>query len=167
MTIDTLDAQLIGLLRARPRIGLVEAARVLAVARGTIQARLNKLHGSGVVTGYGPDVDVAKLGFPILAFVTIQLQQGRLEEAIAVLREAPEVIEVHGTTGPEDLLCRVATRDTEHLQLVLGRILASHAVQRTSTHIVLTEQIAFRTAPLLRLAAGAGAAPPTAGGAHC
>ena len=155
MTIDELDSQLLGLLRARPRIGLVEAARVLGVARGTVQARLNRLHRTGIVTGYGPDIDVGKLGFPILAFITIELQQGRLEEAIAVLREVPEVIEVFGTTGPEDLLCRVATRDTEHLQLVLGRILASHAVQRTSTHICLTEQIAFRTAPLLSLAATA------------
>lgn len=163
MTIDTLDAQLLGLLRDRPRIGLVEAARMLGVARGTVQARLDKLQRTGVVIGYGPDIDVRKLGFPILAFVTIQLQQGRLEEAIAVLREVPEVIEVHGTTGPEDLLCRVATRDTEHLQLVLGRLLASHAVQRTSTHIVLTEQITFRTAPLVSMAANAGQQVPNSG----
>jgi DNA-binding Lrp family transcriptional regulator len=153
MTIDLLDERLLLLLRERPRIGLVEAARVLGVARGTVQARLDKLQRTGVVTGFGPDVDLRRLGFPILAFVTIELQQGRLEEAIAVLRGVPEVIEVHGTTGPEDLLCRVAARDTEHLQRVLGRILASHAVQRTSTHIVLTEQIPYRTAPVLRLAA--------------
>jgi DNA-binding Lrp family transcriptional regulator len=153
MTIDTLDAQLLALLRARPRIGLVGAAQALGVARGTVQARLDKLQRSGIVTGYGPDIDVRALGFPILAFVTIELQQGRLEEAITVLKEIPEVVEVFGTTGPEDLLCRVATRDTGHLQSVLSRILASHAVQRTSTHIMLTEQIAFRTVPLLSLAA--------------
>jgi DNA-binding Lrp family transcriptional regulator len=153
MTIDLLDEQLLLLLRERPRIGLVEASRVLGVARGTVQARLDKLQRTGVVTGFGPDVDLRRLGFPILAFVTIELQQGRLQEAIAVLRDVPEVIEVHGTTGPEDLLCRVAARDTEHLQRVLGRILASHAVQRTSTHIVLTEQISYRTATVLRLAA--------------
>ncbi len=152
MTIDDLDVRLLELLGERPRIGLVEAARVLGVARGTVQARLNKLDASGVVTGYGPDIDVSRLGFPILAFITIELQQGRVDEALAVLRDVPEVLEVHGTTGPEDLLCRVATRDPEHLQAVLGRILASHAIQRTSTHIALTEQIGYRTAPLLRLA---------------
>src|ERR1700723_243886 len=119
MTIDTLDAQLLALLRARPRIGLVGAAQALGVARGTVQARLDKLQRSGIVTGYGPDIDVRALGFPILAFVTIELQQGRLEEAITVLKEIPEVVEVFGTTGPEDLLCRVATRDTGHLQSVL------------------------------------------------
>jgi DNA-binding Lrp family transcriptional regulator len=157
MTIDRLDAQLLNLLRERPRIGLVEVARVLGVARGTVQARLEKLQRSGVVTGFGPDIGVGPLGFPILAFVTIELQQGRLDDAIAVLRDVPEVLEVYGTTGPEDLICRVATRDTEHLQSVLGIILASHAVQRTSTHIMLTEQIAYRTRPLVELAALGGA----------
>jgi DNA-binding Lrp family transcriptional regulator len=159
MTIDALDARLLDLLRARPRLGMVEAAHLLGVARGTVQARLDKLERAGIVTGFGPDIDVRTLGFPILAFVTIELQQGRLAEAIAVLREVPEVIEVYGMSGPEDLLCRVATRNTEHLQSVLGRILSSHAVQRTSTHIVLTEQIGYRTAPLLALAAHGGGEP--------
>ncbi len=156
MTIDLLDEQLLVLLRERPRIGLVEVARVLGVARGTVQARLDKLQRTGVVTGFGPDIDLRQLGFPILAFVTIELQQGRLVDAIAALREVPEVVEVFGTTGPEDLLCRVIARDTGHLQDVLGRILASHAIQRTSTHIALTEQIPHRTGPALALAAGGG-----------
>jgi DNA-binding Lrp family transcriptional regulator len=154
MTIDLLDEQLLVLLRERPRIGLVEAARLLGVARGTVQARLDKLQRAGVVTGFGPDIDLRRLGFPILAFVTIELQQGRLQDAIDVLRDVPEVVEAFGTTGPEDLLCRVVARDTDHLQRVLGRILASHAIQRTSTHIALTEQISYRTGPALALAAG-------------
>jgi DNA-binding Lrp family transcriptional regulator len=153
MTIDLLDEQLLVLLRERPRIGLVEAARILGVARGTVQARLDKLQRGGVVTGFGPDIDLRRLGFPILAFVTIELQQGRLQDAIDVLRDVPEVVEAFGTTGPEDLLCRVVARDTDHLQRVLGRILASQAIQRTSTHIALTEQISYRTGPALGLAA--------------
>jgi DNA-binding Lrp family transcriptional regulator len=156
MTIDLLDEQLLVLLRERPRIGLVEAARLLGVARGTVQARLDKLQRAGVVTGFGPDIDLRRLGFPILAFVTIELQQGRLQDAIDALRDVPEVVEVFGTTGPEDLLCRVVARDTDHLQRVLGRILASHAIQRTSTHIALTEQISYRTGPALALAATDG-----------
>jgi DNA-binding Lrp family transcriptional regulator len=154
MTIDLLDERLLVLLRERPRIGLVEAARVLGVARGTVQARLDKLQRSGIVTGFGPDIDLRRLGFPILAFVTIELQQGRLQEAIEVLSAVLEVVEVFGMTGPEDLLCRVVARDTDHLQQVLGHILSSHAIQRTSTHIALTEQISYRTRPALALAAG-------------
>jgi DNA-binding Lrp family transcriptional regulator len=56
-SIDQLDARLISVLRANPRVGLLEVARQLGVARGTVQARLAKLEASGVITGHGPEID--------------------------------------------------------------------------------------------------------------
>lgn len=47
----------------------------LGVARGTLQARLDRLTGSGVVTGYGPDMDVAALGHVVQAFTTFEVDQ--------------------------------------------------------------------------------------------
>ena len=58
MTIDELDARLIATLRANPRVGLLEVARQLGVARGTAQARLAKLEGRGVITGHGPETQI-------------------------------------------------------------------------------------------------------------
>jgi DNA-binding Lrp family transcriptional regulator len=52
--IDELDGRLIALLRDEPRLGLMEAARRLQVARGTVQARLAKLEERGVIRGHGP-----------------------------------------------------------------------------------------------------------------
>ena len=63
MTIDELDVRLIGLLRASPNLPVVEMARRLDVARGTVQARLDRLIRSGVITGFGPDLDPAGAGF--------------------------------------------------------------------------------------------------------
>ena len=60
--IDELDAQIIELFAAEPRIGVLEGSRRLQIARGTVQARLDRLQGRGVITGYGPDVDPAALG---------------------------------------------------------------------------------------------------------
>src|SRR6476469_5070160 len=104
--IDELDARLIGLLRDEPRLGLMEASRRLGVARGTVQARLAKLEERGVVRGYGPEVDPGRLGYPVLAFVFLQIAQGRLTEAVAVLESTAEVLEATATRGPSDLLCR-------------------------------------------------------------
>ena len=52
--IDELDARLIDLLAAEPRVGVLEASKRLGVARGTVQARLDRLQSRGVITGYGP-----------------------------------------------------------------------------------------------------------------
>ena len=71
--VDRLDAALIELLAAKPRVGVLEASRRLRVARGTVQARLERLQERGVITGYGPDVDPAALGYEVTAFVTLEI----------------------------------------------------------------------------------------------
>ena len=69
MTIDELDARLIAELRENPRVGLLEVARRLGVARGTVQARLSKLEQRGVFTGYWLEVDPAAMGYSIQDFL--------------------------------------------------------------------------------------------------
>ena len=112
-SIDRLDADLIELLTIHPRIGIVELARRLGVARGTVQSRMAKLAERGAVTGFGPQVDPVEIGYPVLAFIFLEIAQGRLAEAVQTLEAVPEVLEAHGTTGARDLLCRVVARDNE------------------------------------------------------
>ena len=154
--IDDLDARLIALLRAEPRLGLMEASRRLGVARGTVQARLAKLEERGVVRSFGPEIDPGRLGYPVLAFVFLQIAQGRLKEAVAVLEATPEVLEATATSGPSDLLCRIVAQDTEHLQEIVNRLLSTTAIRRSTSYIALSQPIKFRTDPLV---AAAGAEP--------
>ena len=147
---------MIATLRANPRVGLLEVARRLGVARGTVQARLAKLEARGVITGHGPEVDPAAMGYPISAFVFVELAQGRLEEAVDVLETMPEILEADAISGPQDLVCRIAARDTEHVQAVVNRMLADPAIRRCTSYIVLTRQVPPRTGPLVHAAGAAG-----------
>ncbi len=147
--IDELDARLIRAFTETPRAGVMELARQLGVARGTVQARLDKLQRRGVVTGFSPDLDLRALGYDVLAFITLEIAQGRLDDVIAHLANIPEVLEAHATTGPGDLHCRVVARTNEHLQQVLNKVLEVSGIERTSTHIALTEQVGFRVLPLV------------------
>src|SRR3954451_25204778 len=126
-TIDRLDADIVELLTVHPRIGLVEVARRLGVARGTVQSRLAKLAERGAIASFGPQVDPAHIGYPVLAFVFLEIAQGRLAEAVETLADIPEVLDAYGTTGPRDLLCRVVARDNEHLQEIINAILHTTA----------------------------------------
>lgn len=150
--IDALDARLLTLLTERPRAGIMELARLLGVARGTVQARLEKLQRRGVVTGFAPDVDPRALGYQVLAFVTLEIAQGRLADVVRHLAGIPEVLEVHAVTGPGDLHARVVARTNEHLQEVIEAILSVQAIVRTTTQIALSEQLAYRVLPLVRRA---------------
>jgi DNA-binding Lrp family transcriptional regulator len=147
--VDELDARLLAELRAHPRLGLLEISRRLGVARGTVQARLAKLERRGVVTGFGPEVDPAELGHRLQAFVLLELTQGRLAEAVEALERTPEVLEVDAISGPQDLICRVAARDTEHLQEIVNSLLATDAIRRSTSYVVLSRPIRPRVQPLV------------------
>ena len=154
--IDGLDARLIDLLAAEPRIGVLELSRRLGVARGTVQARLDKLAARGVVRGFGPDIAPAALGFGVTAFVTLEIRQRYGHDAVAAhLTEIPEVLEAHTITGSGDLMCRIVARSNSDLQRVIDQVVGYEGIVRASTIIALAEQIPHRTLPLVRATASA------------
>jgi DNA-binding Lrp family transcriptional regulator len=147
---DALDRKLIELFAAEPRVGVLEASRRLGVARGTVQARLDRLQSSGVVSGWGPDLDPEALGFPVTAFLTLEIRQGRGHEAVAAhLASIPEVLEACTITGAGDMWCRVVARSNADLQRVIDAALADEGIVRSSTVIALARQVPHRVLPLL------------------
>ncbi|MGW0041437.1 Lrp/AsnC family transcriptional regulator [Rhodococcus sp. NPDC003348] len=149
ISIDKLDAALLQLLGDDPRAQIMDLATRLGVSRNTIASRMRRLEETGVVTGYRPEVDLPTLGLPVQAFVGAETVQGRIQAVIEDLREVPEVLEVHTTTGREDLLIRIAAPSHEELLHVLERILGVDGVAHTSTTLALTTPIKYRTQPLV------------------
>ena len=148
--IDALDARLVLLLAAEPRIGVLEASRRLGIARGTAQARLDRLQSGGVITGFGPDVDPAALGYGVMGFATVEIRQKGGHDAVAEhLAGIPEVLEAYTITGAADLMCRIVARSNADLQRVIDRIVAYDGIVRTSTVIALATQIPYRVLPLV------------------
>ena len=133
--LDRLDAALLGELSREPRVSIVELARRLGVARGTAQARFDRLQTSGVIVGMGPEVDPAAIGYPVIAFTTLDTNQGDLPALVEHLSAIPEVLEAHTISGPGDVLCRIAARSNQHLQEVISRVLAGPTIQpRLDSH---------------------------------
>ena len=152
---DALDAQLVQLLRDEPRVGVLEASRRLGVARGTVQARLGRMQARGVITGFGPDIDPAALGYGVTAFVTLEIRQAGGHDPVARgLAAIPEVLEVHTITGTGDMLCRVVARTNADLQRVIDVIVDVAGVMRASTVIALATPLPYRVLPLVGAAAG-------------
>jgi DNA-binding Lrp family transcriptional regulator len=154
LSIDPLDARLLALLAEEPRIGVLECSRRLGVARGTVQARLDRLTTRGVVRGYGPEIDPTALGYAVTAFVTLEISQRYGHDPVAAhLSEIPEVLEAHTITGSGDLMCRIVARSNADLQRVIDLVVGHEGIVRASTFIALAEQIPYRTLPLVREAA--------------
>jgi DNA-binding Lrp family transcriptional regulator len=157
MALDALDSALLHLFAAEPRIGVLEASRRLGVARGTVQSRLDRLERTGVVNGWGPDVDPEAMGFPVTAFVTLEISQAHGHDPVGEhLALIPEVIEAHTVTGPGDLWCRVVARSNSDLQRVLDAVVSFPGIERSATMITLATQIPHRTLPLVAAASAQG-----------
>ncbi|HEY0639049.1 MAG TPA: Lrp/AsnC family transcriptional regulator [Pseudonocardiaceae bacterium] len=153
---DELDARLLLLLTDEPRLGVLECSRRLGVARGTVQARLDRLTGRGVLTGFPPAVDLAAMGYGLTAFGVLEIAQGRRGEVAQRLTAIPEVCEAHATTGQGDLLVRIVARSNDDLQRVIDAVVDVDGVQRISTSIALSTPVAPRVRPLLARHAGVG-----------
>ena len=147
---DQLDRRVIELFAAEPRVGVLEASRRLGVARGTVQARLDRLQSSGVISGWGPDLEPAALEHPVTAFLTLEIRQGAGHETVGEhLSTIPELLEACTITGPGDMWCRVVARSNSDLQRVIDRVLAHEGIVRCSTVIALATQVPHRVLPLL------------------
>ena len=150
MELDGLDVAVVGALTDQPRAGALELSRTLGVARATVQARVQRLEDAGVITGYGPDVDVSAAGFGVRAYITLEIAQGGLEQATADLTAVPGIVEAYAVTGAGDVMCTVAAASHQGLQETLLAISRSGVVARTTSVVVLSTVVAPRVLPLLR-----------------
>ena len=151
---DELDAKLLHLFATEPRVGMLEASRRLGVARGTVQARLDKLTANGVIHDWGPALDPEALGHPVTAFLTLEIRQGSADhgghQSVAEhLARIPEVLEAFTITGAGDMWARVVARSNADLQRVIDAVLADPGIVRSSTVIALATQIPHRVLPLV------------------
>ncbi len=153
MSLDQIDCVVLGQLLRRPRAAVREYARTLDLARGTVQARLDRLERDGVIRDFAPSLDHATLGFPVMAFVHVDLQQGQLEAVVHALDTVKQVVEAFSTTGDADILCRVAARHHADLEAVIQAILGIPGVVRTRSEIALSERIPRRDLTLLTVVA--------------
>jgi DNA-binding Lrp family transcriptional regulator len=149
LSMDRLDFEILRKLTDDARTGVVELSSALGVSRNTVQSRVRRLEESGLLTGYQPSVDLAQAGLAVQAFVALEINQVSMSSVVDGLAQIPQVLEVHATTGREDLLVRVATGTQAELQELVVRILAIPGVAHSSTTLALTTPLPYRVIPLL------------------
>ncbi|MFR9801086.1 Lrp/AsnC family transcriptional regulator [Pseudonocardia sp. RS010] len=147
--LDRTDARILLALDDEPHATVVALAQRLGMARNTIQTRLRRLEAEGALSPVTVRVRPEHAGYPVLAFLTLTIDQVDADRTLADLREVPEVCEVHAVTGDGDLLVRVVARDTADLHRITREVLRCRGVVRSSTAISMVESVPMRLAPAL------------------
>jgi len=159
--IDALDARILLALDDDPEASTVALARILAVSRNTVHARLQRLTRDHLLAP-SRRIPPSALDHPLVAFVSLTIAQSFEGDTASRLRELPEVVEIHSTTGEADLLVKVVARDTTDLHRITIRMLAIEGIVRSSTVISLREEMPYRTRALLEVLAEDGSPSPAA-----
>ena len=137
---DTLDRDLIALLRADSRKPAAALAAALGVSRGTIQNRIERLTREGVIQGFTiktrPDVEANR----VRAVMTIAIEGERSGAVVRSLRGFPEVSAVHTTNGRWDLVAEIDVETLSDFSAALDRIRQIEGIASTETSILLATQ---------------------------
>jgi DNA-binding Lrp family transcriptional regulator len=147
--LDGTDLRLLLAMAKDPRRTVVALAEKLGLSRNTVQARMTRLEQKSVFLSFERRINPAALGYPLMAFIHVHVQQQKLAEITARISEIPEVIEAYGLSGQADILVRVVSADAEDLFRVNGKILACDGVERCDTSLAMGELVPFRVEPLL------------------
>lgn len=141
--IDDLDRKIIKELFKDARASYVDIAKKLIVSNATIHQRVNKLKLHGVLKGFVPLIDEAKMGFTVSAIIGIYLKNARDSQLVLEkLNKIPEILEAYYTTGSYALIIKVSTQDIQKFQLFLmEKLQGIGEIQSTESFVCLSQPI--------------------------
>jgi DNA-binding Lrp family transcriptional regulator len=135
---DELDRQLIGLLRSNARTPVAALAKLLQVARGTVQNRIARLERNGIIVGYTVRLRSQLDEQRITALMTIAVEGTRADAVLRTLRGDPAVQTLHTTNGRWDIIAELRADSLEAFDRVLSRIRLVDGIAQTETSLLLS-----------------------------
>jgi Lrp/AsnC family transcriptional regulator for asnA, asnC and gidA len=141
--IDNVDLKILTLLSQDAKMPYTEVAKKVFVSGGTVHVRMRKMEEMGIVRGTTLNMNYAKMGYDITAFLGIYLEKSSLyDEVITHLEKIPEIVKIHYTTGNYNIFIKMHCKDTKHLKDVLhDKIQKIDGIERTETIISLEESL--------------------------
>ncbi len=136
---DTLDHQLISLLRDNARATVLELARALGVSRATVQNRMRRLQRDGVILGYTVRLQAPGAEAPVRALMLL-LVEGDGDALIPLIQAEPSVRMLHTTNGRWDLVAEIQTDSLAEFDRVLRRIRTIPGVANSETSLLLSSR---------------------------
>ena len=139
--IDEIDRKLLRELQQDARASYAELGRRVGLTTPAVIERIRKLEDAGIIIGYRAEIDPAKIGLPITAFIRMSITGVDYSHTIEVANESKEILECHRGTGGDSFIMRVVVESVEHLQEVIDR-LTPYGI--TTTTIVLSSPVQQR-----------------------
>ncbi|GAB2576349.1 Lrp/AsnC family transcriptional regulator [Streptomyces capparidis] len=144
MSLDATDWAILAELQQDGRLPLTELGRRVNLSASATTERVKRLEASGVITGYRADVDLEKLGYPLLALVRLKYPGSRHQPLHRLLERRPEILECLRTTGEDCYTLKVTATSMTHLERVVDEL---SEFGNATTSVVYRRTLPFRGMP--------------------
>ncbi|MGC4936925.1 Lrp/AsnC family transcriptional regulator [Kribbella sp. DT2] len=139
--LDATDWQILGELQADGRLSYNQLGKRVNLSPPAVADRVRRLEEAGVISGYRAEVDAARAGQPLSAFVQMRCSTGRCLLKTTRSEDFPEVLEIHKLSGSSCTMLRVRVTSMQHLEGLFER-LGEHG--ELNTHVVLSTEFEGR-----------------------
>ncbi|TCO53456.1 Lrp/AsnC family transcriptional regulator [Actinocrispum wychmicini] len=139
--LDDVDWAIVDQLQQDARVSISELGRRVKLSSSATTERVRHLEALGVITGYHAVVDLAKVGYPVLAVVRLKYPGNRHEPLRRLLAERREILECLRTTGDDCYTLKVAATSMEHLETLVDQLAGFGS---TTTNVVYSRTLPFR-----------------------
>lgn len=134
--LDNLDKKILRMIAEDARVPFLEVARACNVSGAAIHQRIQKLNNLGVLKGSQFVIDPEKIGYETCAFVGLNLKHPEsFDKVVKALKDIPEVVECHYTTGDYDMFIKIYARNNHHLLDIIHDKLQPLGLSRSETII--------------------------------
>jgi DNA-binding Lrp family transcriptional regulator len=138
MTYADLDYDILSELRRDGRASLRTIAERLNVSTSTVSHRVKQMESDGIIRGYKPVLDYAKLGYRLTAITKIKARGSGIPKIVEQLAKEETLVDVYEITGDYDVLVIGKFPDEESMNREIKRLLALAEIESTNTSIVLS-----------------------------
>ena len=134
--LDNLDKKILRMIAEDARVPFLEVARACNVSGAAIHQRIQKLNNLGVLKGSPFVIDPEKIGYETCAYVGLNLKHPEsFDKVVKALKDIPEVVECHYTTGDYDMFIKIYARNNHHLLDIIHDKLQPLGLSRSETII--------------------------------
>ena len=139
--IDKIDCAILEQLQREARIPFAELGRRVGLSTPAVIERVRRLEECRVILAYRAEIDPAKVGLPVRAFIKVTVAGDKLFKFASRSQTIPEIVACHRVTGAESYIVQIAAQDTEHLEKVIDSLMPYVA---TNTSLILASPVPWK-----------------------
>lgn len=121
--LDTTGWLLLQELQQNARLSFSELGQRVGLSAPAVADRIHRMEEAGIITGYRAEVNVGKLGLPVLAIIRLGSVAGQSCTTVARrVSEFPEVLECYRVTGSDSVVIKVVAASVAHLERIIDQL---------------------------------------------